>query len=241
MTPQTPGRKPGVRFFVERLSSRVFRRLGHWKLPAGRRQMSSFAGDNDSQTIFRVDRPLIGFTLSNLAAIVCSVLRKSRRSLRHDSPPLPDPSTGRVAPECIAWLDEFRRRHGRAPRLLHIGNIANNAYNNAKLLNEVGLDSDVICHNYYHIMGCPEWEDADFEGDVRDDFYPAWERVRLRGFRRPRAGLPKGRAVVLEIPGRSPQSAPLAGWRLVAVAGLRLGSRSHSSIVTPDCGKWPSW
>jgi glycosyltransferase involved in cell wall biosynthesis len=34
-------------------------------------------------------------------------------------------------------------------------------------------------------MGCPEWEDADFLGDVGDHYYPNWERVDLRGFRRP--------------------------------------------------------
>ncbi len=33
------------------------------------------------------------------------------------------------------WLDDFRAKHGRPPRLLHVGNIANNAYINAKLLN----------------------------------------------------------------------------------------------------------
>jgi hypothetical protein len=40
-----------------------------------------------------------------------------------------DPTVGRVA-------EEFRGRLGRAPRILHIGNIANNAYLNAKLLND---------------------------------------------------------------------------------------------------------
>lgn len=84
------------------------------------------------------------------------------------------------------WLDEFRARHGRSPRVLHIGNIANNAYNNAKLLNEAGLDCDVICYDYYHIMGCPEWEDADFSGDYGDDFSPNWSAVNLCGFERPR-------------------------------------------------------
>ncbi len=92
----------------------------------------------------------------------------------------------RIAPELARWIDEFRAQHGRPPRMLHIGNIANNAYNNARLLNQLGLDCDVICHNYYHVMGCPEWEDADFSGDIRNDFFPAWERVRLNGFQRPR-------------------------------------------------------
>src|SRR5262249_15237906 len=39
--------------------------------------------------------------------------------------------------------------------------------------------------DYYHIMSCPEWEDADFDGDVADQSFPAWENVRLNGFERP--------------------------------------------------------
>jgi len=84
-----------------------------------------------------------------------------------------------------AWLESFIHKHGRPPRVLHIGNIANNAYNNAKLLNNIGLDCDVICYDYYHVMGCPEWEDADFEGHIVDQFHPNWASVDLRGFQRP--------------------------------------------------------
>ena len=90
-------------------------------------------------------------------------------------------------------LDDFRARItaltrslGRPPRILHMGNIANNAYNNAKLLNEQGLDCHVLCDDYYHIMGCPEWEDADFTGSVGDDFKPQWHAVDLAEFQRPR-------------------------------------------------------
>lgn len=86
----------------------------------------------------------------------------------------------------LEWLERFRIEHGRRPRILHIGNIANNAYNNVKLLNEAGFDCDVICYDYYHIMGCPEWEDADFEGEIRDQFFPNWSSVDLNGFRRPK-------------------------------------------------------
>jgi len=84
------------------------------------------------------------------------------------------------------FLRAFLERHGRAPRVLHIGNIANNAYLDAKLLNEAGYDCDVICADYYHIMGCPEWEDADFDGDVGDQFRPKWYTLDLHGFKRPR-------------------------------------------------------
>lgn len=70
--------------------------------------------------------------------------------------------------------------------MLHIGNIANNAFLNAKILNQHGFDCDVMCADYYHIMGCPEWEEADFAGDVGDHFQPDWTAVDLRGYQRPR-------------------------------------------------------
>src|SRR5262249_26912854 len=91
-----------------------------------------------------------------------------------------------LSPHLAAWLDQFRSEHGRSPRLLHIGNIGNNAYNNAKLLNRAGFDCDVLCYDYYDIMGSPEWEEADYRGDIKNDFYPTWEGVELQGFERPR-------------------------------------------------------
>jgi glycosyltransferase involved in cell wall biosynthesis len=85
----------------------------------------------------------------------------------------------------LDWVKDFERRHGRRLRVLHLGNIANNAYNNAKIQRRRGIEADVSCHDYFHIMGCPEWEDADFEGSVVDDFFPDWWNVDLRGFERP--------------------------------------------------------
>ena len=71
-------------------------------------------------------------------------------------------------------------------RVLHIGNIANNAYINAKLLNAAGMDCDVLCHDYYHIMGCPEWEDADFDPSlIQDHNNPNWKQFNLGSFNRP--------------------------------------------------------
>ncbi|MFH1021901.1 MAG: hypothetical protein V1809_00755 [Planctomycetota bacterium] len=89
---------------------------------------------------------------------------------------LPDSSPG----------GQHRQKPGRPLKVLHIGNIANNAYLNAKIMNSGGFDCDVICYDYYHSMGCPEWEDADFEGDLKDHFEPDWESVDLKGFKRPR-------------------------------------------------------
>jgi hypothetical protein len=70
-------------------------------------------------------------------------------------------------------------------KVLHLSNIANNAYLNAKILNKKGVESDVLSHNYYHIMGCPEWEDADFVGDYCEDNNPSWSSLDLNGFERP--------------------------------------------------------
>ena len=96
-------------------------------------------------------------------------------------------TSGTGLPEDLqSWLRSFKEKHGRSLRVLHIGNIANNAYINAKLLNEAGLDCDVVCHSYYHIMACPEWEDADFDGEIKDQLFPNWRPVNLNGFKRPR-------------------------------------------------------
>ncbi len=85
----------------------------------------------------------------------------------------------------IRWLQDFIIDHGRAPKVLHIGNIANNAYINAKLMISAGLDCDVLVYDQYHIMGCPEWEEADFSGVYGSDFRPSWHAVILNGFKRP--------------------------------------------------------
>lgn len=69
-------------------------------------------------------------------------------------------------------------------KILHVGNIANNAYNNAKFLRRKGVHSDVLCYGYTHVMGQPEWEDAEFEGQP-DEFHPQWDQLDLGGFRRP--------------------------------------------------------
>jgi hypothetical protein len=82
-------------------------------------------------------------------------------------------------------VETFRREHGRPPRVLHIGNIANNAYNNVKALRRCGIDGDVLCYDYYHIMGCPEWEDANCSFNDIDPNRPKWHETDLLGYRRP--------------------------------------------------------
>lgn len=83
-------------------------------------------------------------------------------------------------------LKAIEAKLGRPLRVLHIGNIANNAYNNARIQRQRGIDAYVLSFEYYHIMATPEWEDADFEGDVGDPFYPDWHGVNLNGFKRPK-------------------------------------------------------
>jgi glycosyltransferase involved in cell wall biosynthesis len=85
----------------------------------------------------------------------------------------------------LRWLEEFADANGRPLRVLHVGNIANNAYVNAKIQRSRGIDADACANNYFHVMGSPEWEDAAFEGDVVDDFFPDWWNVDTHGFRRP--------------------------------------------------------
>jgi glycosyltransferase involved in cell wall biosynthesis len=129
------------------------------------------------------------------------------------------------------WLERFRREHGRPPRVLHVGNIANNAYNNAKVLNRLGLDCDVICYDYYHMQGCPEWEDADFEGDIGDHFYPDWWSVNLNGFKRPRwfAQGPLRWSIRYLIAKRQRRiSAASALWEILEVQRWFLSRRSFS-------------
>src|SRR5438093_11765009 len=82
----------------------------------------------------------------------------------------------------MRWLDQGQGEAG--VKILHIGNIANNAYNNAKFQRRVGIQADVLCYDYSHVMAQPEWEDAEFQEEV-DEYYPEWAQVNLKGFRRP--------------------------------------------------------
>ncbi len=84
------------------------------------------------------------------------------------------------------WINDFVNKYKRPPRILHISNVANNAYNNAKLLNKVGLVNHVIAYNDYYAMACPEWEDADFTNEVTDMWHPEWSSYNLNDFIRPR-------------------------------------------------------
>jgi len=58
-------------------------------------------------------------------------------------------------------------------RVLHIGNVANYAYNIARVLQTDDIISDVVTWDYYHINARPIWEDGDFDSaDTGDQFFP---------------------------------------------------------------------
>ncbi|NNL84532.1 MAG: glycosyltransferase [Myxococcales bacterium] len=82
-------------------------------------------------------------------------------------------------------LEQFHKEYGRAPRVLHLGNIANNAYLNARILNDLGFESHVLVSNYYHAMGWPEWEECSFETPIGDHFAPRFRPDANESWRRP--------------------------------------------------------
>jgi glycosyltransferase involved in cell wall biosynthesis len=88
--------------------------------------------------------------------------------------------------EVFDWYHNWRAKRGRPLRVLHLGNIANNAFNNARIQRQYGIDAYVIAYENYHIMACPEWEEATFEGDLGDPFFPNWKNLDLAGYQRPR-------------------------------------------------------
>lgn len=89
-----------------------------------------------------------------------------------------------TAPLPNETLRAIEAKLGRPLRVLHIGNIANNAYNNARIQRQYGIEADVLSYDYYHVMSTPEWEDAEFEGEIDADF-PNWWATSLKGWKRP--------------------------------------------------------
>lgn len=125
-------------------------------------------------------RWLLGWLLDPIAAWLWPL---KRRPFHYRQKPtvLPAPDINNEE-----WLAEFKRLNGRPLRVLHIGNIANNAYNNAKIQRRFGIEADVLSNDYYHIMACPEWEDATFAGNVGDDMFPDWWNAGIGKYKRPR-------------------------------------------------------
>lgn len=60
----------------------------------------------------------------------------------------------------VAWLRGLEQQQGRPLRVLFIGNVAGNAYLNAKFLRTYGIEAHVLSYDYYYPIGTPEWEDG---------------------------------------------------------------------------------
>jgi glycosyltransferase involved in cell wall biosynthesis len=85
-----------------------------------------------------------------------------------------------------SWPAAFARARGRRARVLHVGNVANNAYLLAKSLIEAGVDNDVLCYGNYHFMASPEWEELDLTEGPFDPERPDWSRISHDRVARPR-------------------------------------------------------
>ena len=72
----------------------------------------------------------------------------------------------------------------RPLRVLHVGNVANNGYLNAKFLRRAGVEADALCDEW-HMISQPEWEDAPIEWNGGDPEAPLMERAAEAGWRRP--------------------------------------------------------
>ena len=72
-------------------------------------------------------------------------------------------------------------------RVLHIGNVANNAHNIAKALRErTDVEADCFTNYYKHYISQPEWEDADIPNFECDDSKDVdWTHMDLHGYQRP--------------------------------------------------------
>ncbi len=155
-------------------------------------------------------------------------------------------ATGNNDRDPRAMATRLNHALGRPLRVLHVGNIANNAYHNARLLNQIGIESSVIAYDYYHIMGCPEWEDADFDGGFGDQFRPDWSQVNLQNFQRPRWFAQGPRSIciaylIARCRGWDRRAQTL--WRWLEYAGrLRPGSRfKMSSLARQLRAQIPPW
>lgn len=102
-----------------------------------------------------------------------------------DAPSSPSSGDRRLA-DLLDWLHNFEEQNRRPLRVLHVGNIANNAYLNAKFLRSVGVEAHVLCYDYTHVMAMPEWEDIELLHGHGDDDRPVFSAADLGDYRRPR-------------------------------------------------------
>jgi glycosyltransferase involved in cell wall biosynthesis len=71
-------------------------------------------------------------------------------------------------------------------RILHIGNVANYAYNISNAMQGINIASHVINWDYYHINAQPIWEEGKFDSSlIKDQFFPNLPTSEAAGFTTP--------------------------------------------------------
>lgn len=77
-------------------------------------------------------------------------------------------------------------KHASKKKILHIGNVANYAYNIGKVLQSPEVESHAISWDYYHINAQPIWEEGEFDpADIGDHFFPKLPSPTGAGFKTP--------------------------------------------------------
>jgi glycosyltransferase involved in cell wall biosynthesis len=69
-------------------------------------------------------------------------------------------------------------------RVLHLGNILNNGYLNAKFLRRRNWAADSVTVDYRHVQAQPEWEEVAIIDPKLDQFEPDWTSLDLDGYTR---------------------------------------------------------
>jgi glycosyltransferase involved in cell wall biosynthesis len=103
---------------------------------------------------------------------------QSERRTRLPSP-LQTPTRRADRPSTPPWMADCVER-----RILHLGNILNNGYLNAKFLRRRGWLADSVTVDYRHVQAQPEWEEVPIVDPKLPHFAPDWSRVDLAGYRR---------------------------------------------------------
>ena len=73
---------------------------------------------------------------------------------------------------------------GPPRRILHLGNILNNGYLNAKFLRRRGWAADSVTIDYRHVQAQPEWEEVPVINPALSHFDPDWSGIALGDYQR---------------------------------------------------------
>jgi glycosyltransferase involved in cell wall biosynthesis len=66
-------------------------------------------------------------------------------------------------------------------KVIHLGNMAGDSYNNVKFLREKGIEADLVIDPRSHVTEHPEWYEGEFDGQV-DEWAPNWDAVHVEGY-----------------------------------------------------------